>query len=284
MVDGWRFGVHLKYAVSNVARYIWHMRVIERLPDDLLAAGQSAVTTEEIAQRLGRDPALLRPGLARLKSKRQLFSPAKGLYVPIPPEYRSWGVIPAEQFIDRLMGHLHRQYYVALLSAAEMHGVAHHAPQLFQVMVDRQLRPKHIERVRLRFYVGRRVGDDRGIELRTVRTGTVRLCSKELMLLDLVEYPQAAAGLGNVATIVREIGPLDMSLLATLAAGRPRAMIRRLGWLLDRFASQVDATALLAIADGSSGAADPLATDGPSSGDVDRKWGVIVNDEVEPEL
>ena len=64
------------------------MRVMERLPDDLLAAGQSAVTTEEIAQRLGRDPPL-RPGLARLKSKRQLFSPAKGLYVPVPPEYRS---------------------------------------------------------------------------------------------------------------------------------------------------------------------------------------------------
>lgn len=47
---------------------------------------------------------------------------------------------------------LGRDYYVSLLTAAAMHGAAHQAPQVFQVMVDRHVADRDIERVKLRFY------------------------------------------------------------------------------------------------------------------------------------
>ena len=79
-------------------------------------------------------------GLQRLIAKGEVFSPAQGFYVPIPPEYRAWGgAIPSAEFIDQMMRHLGRRYYVALVSAAEIHGAAHQRPQVFQVMVDQTL-------------------------------------------------------------------------------------------------------------------------------------------------
>jgi predicted transcriptional regulator of viral defense system len=261
------------------------MRGIESLPDDMLASGESIQTTAEITARLHRRPDIVYPALSRLVARQRLFSPAKGLYVAIPVEYRSWGVVPADQFIDRMMNHLHRRYYVGLLSAAEMHGIAHQAPQMFQVMVDRQLRPKTVERVRLRFHVNHHTAEDRGVEVRTVRTGTVRLAGPELLVLDLVQYPRSSGGLNNVATVFRELSGLDNDLLLDLAATRPRAVVRRLGWLLEHFAPIGFDRRLLEAADPAAGVLEPLAVDAPKGGGkIDPKWGLVINDEVEPDL
>jgi predicted transcriptional regulator of viral defense system len=46
---------------------------------------------------------------------------------------------------------------VALLSAAELHGAAHQAPQVFQVMVDRHVRDRGVGRARLRFFASTHV-------------------------------------------------------------------------------------------------------------------------------
>ena len=42
----------------------------------------------------------------------------------IPPEFRSWGAVPATHFIDPMMRFLGHDYYVGYLSAAEAHGAA----------------------------------------------------------------------------------------------------------------------------------------------------------------
>lgn len=84
----------------------------------------------------GLSPAAIASGLQRLRRQLRVFSPTRGLYVVIPPEFRSWGVVPADWFIDDLMRHLGRRHYVALLSAAAYHGAAQQASQVFQVMTD----------------------------------------------------------------------------------------------------------------------------------------------------
>jgi hypothetical protein len=121
----------------------------------LLAAGVHAFTTEDAAVVAGVKPDSARPALARLVKNKLAFSPARGLYIPIPPEYRSWGAVPALWFVDALMAHLDRVYYVGYLSAAEVHGAAHQRPQVFQVVVDRDLRARSFGRVRLRFITNR---------------------------------------------------------------------------------------------------------------------------------
>ncbi len=71
-----------------------------------------------------------------------MFSPGRD-----PPEHRTWGVVPASWWIDAMMKHLDRSYYVGLLTAAAaIHGPERQAPQVFQVFVahsiNRALEPR----------------------------------------------------------------------------------------------------------------------------------------------
>src|SRR6266508_1228496 len=109
----------------SVGRAFAERTEIAKLPDALLARGVHAFTTEDAAAAAGIGPDSARPALARLVKNKLAFSPARGLYIPIPPEYRSWGAVPAAWFIDSLMAHLERDYYVGYLSAAEVHEAAH---------------------------------------------------------------------------------------------------------------------------------------------------------------
>jgi hypothetical protein len=60
----------------------------------------------------------------------------RGFHVIVPPEYRSLGCLPPEQFAPALMETLGMPYYAGLLSAAQFHGAAHQRPQVFQVVVE----------------------------------------------------------------------------------------------------------------------------------------------------
>lgn len=258
----------------------------QRLPDSLLSQGRHTVTTEEAQRLLGGSPEASRRALARLADAGQLFAAGRGLYVVIPPEFRTWRTVPASHFIDELMRVRERRYYVALLSAAELHGAAHQAPQVFQVLVDRPLADRDFERVRVRFLVGKHVAEHpgEGVETRNTPTGTMRVAGRELTAIDLVEYAGAVGGLDHVATVLAELDGLDGAMLATLAARRDRAVARRLGWLLERFGEEdVDLEPLRAVAQPDAGAATGLRPRPAGRGPRDSGWGVRVNADVEPD-
>jgi predicted transcriptional regulator of viral defense system len=212
-----------------------------------------------------------------------MFSPARGLYVVVPPEYRSWRVLPGELFIDAMMLALEREYYVSLLTAAAMHGASHQAPQLFQVMVDRHVADRDIERVKLRFYANEYL-DQMAVEERRVDTGRIQLATRETTLVDLVVHPEDAGGLSNVATVIAEIGDLDVAVLARLASVRSRAVVRRLGWLLERFRGELDLAPLrrLALADGTY--PSRLVRALPARGQIEARWNLQINSSVESDL
>jgi predicted transcriptional regulator of viral defense system len=259
------------------------MSSIAELPDTLISQGRYWVSSAEAAELVGVPIAHVYPGLQRLRRRGAMFSPARGFHVVIPAEYRSWGVLPGELFIDGMMRALGRDYYVSLLTAAAMHGAAHQAPQVFQVMVDRHLADRDIERVRLRFYANERLGE-MSTEERQVDTGRIRLATRETTLVDLVVHPDDAGGLSNVATVAVEIGELDVQLLARLAAVRSRSVARRLGWLLDRYRADLDLEPLRAIAEADSGYPTRLVRALPARGPIDRRWNLQVNSDVEADL
>lgn len=95
----------------------------------------------EAARSLGVSLVAARAALRRLARKAAIAPPARGFHVIIPPEYRRLGCLPPEQFIPQLMAARGLVYYVSLLSAAKLHGAAHHRPQQFQVMVERPRPP-----------------------------------------------------------------------------------------------------------------------------------------------
>ena len=123
--------------------------------------------------------------------------------MPIPPEFRTWGAVPASHFIDPLMRYLGHDYYVGFLSAAEFHGAAHQRPQVFQVVTSGRLRDRAFGRVRIEFTTSSDTAARPVVE-RNTPTGTMRVASPEVTVLDLVAY-RRGGGISNVATVVGEL-------------------------------------------------------------------------------
>jgi predicted transcriptional regulator of viral defense system len=253
------------------------------LPDLLISRGRYSVSLEEMRSLTGLSDAAISSGLQRLRKQWRVFSPTRGLSVVIPPEYRSWGVVPADWFIDDLMRHLGRHYYVALLSAAAYHGAAHQVPQTFQVMVDRHVADRDIGRVRLRFYANEYL-EEMAVEERQVDTGRIRLATRETTLVDLVVHPDHAGGLSNVATVIAQIGDFDVPTLAQLASLRSRSVARRLGWLLDQFRADLELEPLREVALAQNGHPTRLVRALPARGPIDPRWNLQINSTVEPDL
>jgi predicted transcriptional regulator of viral defense system len=256
---------------------------LHELPDILLARGRHTASTEELLELTGLDRATLHGGLHRLRQSGAIISPARGLYAVVPAQYRAWGSPPAEWFIDAMMEHLARRYYIALLTAAAMHGAAHQAPQSFQVMTDKYVPDRELGRNRLRFYTSRYM-TGAPTERRTGPSGYLRLATPETTAVDLVEHPRQSGGLSNVATVLIELGELDGATLGRIAAPRGKATARRLGWLLESHRPEVNLDSLRVLARPEQGTATLLSASGPARGPHDRGWGLRVNTDVQPDL
>ena len=270
----------------NVGSAVQHGDVpLRLLPDHLIAIGEPVVDTERVSEMVGLEPRSVYAGLSRLRRQGRMFSPARGLYVAVPPEYRSWGVVPAPWWIDPMMAHLGRNYYVGLLTAAAAHGAAHQAPQVFQVVVDGQLAARDIHRVRVRFHVSSALPDLPAgtIERVTTETGSMAVSSRELTAIDLAARPALAGGLDNVATVLTELGDLDADVLATIGSLYPRSAVRRLGWLLEEVVGVRQLEALQRLAAPGVGNVTPLDIHAAPTGQRSGTWAVLVNTSVEPD-
>ena len=201
--------------------------------DDLAAAGRYHFTTAEMRSALGVSGAASKLALGRLVKKRQIASPARGFYVIVPPEYRSLGCLPADQFIPALMEHRQLRYYAALLSAAQYHGAAHHRPQEFQVALARNRRPVVCGAVRASFIARQRIS---AVPLQSFNTprGTILVSTPEATAVDLVGYERRAGGLHHVATVLSELAErINPERLVTAAQTAPVSWAQRLGYLLE---------------------------------------------------
>lgn len=257
------------------------------LADWLLAHGRVAVTSAEVADLLRIPLQQVRVRLNQQVRKQRFFSPARGLWVPIPPEYRTWGAVPASHFIDHLMRFLERDYYVGWLSAAELHGAAHQRPQVFQVAVSNALSPRDFGRVRLRFITRSHARELPRIRRQTP-TGEIWASTPELTALDLLDVPRIGGGLSNATTVVIELAQepgLNTTRLIEAARMFPTSTVRRLGYLLDRFETDVDLVALRSfLATQPRAHPSPLDPRMPLRGDRDDVWNVVLNADVEPDL
>lgn len=100
----------------------------------------------------------------------------------MPLEHRVAGAPPPSWYIDALMQHHKQPYYVALLSAAALHGAAHQQPQTFQVMTNKPLRPILVGRARVNFFVKKNIEDTAVVKIKTTTGFTT-------VLINLILYP-----------------------------------------------------------------------------------------------
>jgi predicted transcriptional regulator of viral defense system len=255
------------------------------LPTWLLAHGISAITTGDIAQLLDIPSNQVPQRLAPLQKKRLLVSAARGLWVPVPPEFASWGAPPAIEIIDATMKHLNADYYVGWLSAAAIFGAAHHAPQVFQVAATRAIRSRSVGRSKINFYHRRHIGSV-PIVLRETRSGTVVVSAPETTLLDISNDLPLAGGLDNAANIIItlcEESPPDMECLAAAAALYPAAAVRRLGWMLEKYTDVSGTEHLLLISDSNKNNPSKLLPTAKAI-DLDSRWNLYINAKVEVDV
>ena len=214
---------------------------------DLLAqTGKSAFSSRDAQAALGVSTPATKLALLRLAKQRRLASPARGFYVILPPEYRSIGCLPAEQFIPALMKHLGLPYYAGLLSAAQYHGAAPQRPQAFQVCLVEPRRPLVCGQVRVSFIARKRLADVPVQHVNTPR-GTLRISTPEATAFDLVGYPHHAGGLAYVTAVLGElIERIDPAKLVAVASTAPTPWAQRLGYVFERVGAHAQADALRA--------------------------------------
>ena len=200
---------------------------------DLAASGRYHLTSSEARSALGVSAAAARQALGRLAAKGEIASPARGFYVILPPEYRRLGCLPADQFIPALMEHRRTRYYVGLLSAAQYHGAAHHRPQEFQVVVERNRPAIVCGGVRVAFVARRNLA---AVPVKRINTprGSVVVSTVEATAIDLVGYMHRAGGLDRVAGVLSELGE-DMDPERLVEASKSASILwaQRLGHLLE---------------------------------------------------
>jgi len=251
----------------------------------LAARGQYHFTSREAQAALGVSAAAAKLALNRLAKQQLIASPARGFYIILPPEYRSLGCLPADQFIPALMKRLNLSYYAGLLSAAQYHGAAHQRPQEFQVFLAMNHRPIQCGAVRVVFIARKRLKDVPVQPLNTPR-GTVLVSTPEATALDLVGYADHAGGLNQVATVLSELAErIDPDKLAAAARTAPVAWAQRLGYLLEHLGFDAKVPALKAYVQQHAKRSSVLLPQALRKRSYRNKgWKVYVNAKVEAEL
>ncbi|MCL2530344.1 MAG: type IV toxin-antitoxin system AbiEi family antitoxin [Coriobacteriia bacterium] len=253
--------------------------------DWALSHGMSSLTTSEAAEMLGTTASQVPQRLSSAKKRGEWMTPARGLWIPVPPEYRTWGGSPAVEFIDAMMAHLNTHYYVGWLSAAAIHGSAHHAPQVTQVAVSRMIRSRVVGRVRLEFFIRSSI-KQLPVVSKMARSGSYRVSSAEVTALDLCANVKECGGIDNVATVMAglvDAAEVSMQGILDAAAHYCPAAIRRLGWLLENHTELPVSDDLRAYASNlteTPSLLDPLSRPG---GKLDSRWMLRLNTNVEAE-
>ncbi len=259
--------------------------MIAQFIDNLASRGKYCFSARDAAKLSNSSDVAVRAALRRLREKGDLATPYRGFYVIVPPEYRSMGCLPAEQFIPDLMEYLDEYYYAGLLSAAQYHGAAHHRPQVFQVVVAKARDDIECGKVRVKF-IFRKNAKELPTENRNTQRGLIRISSPEATAFDLVGYPDHAGGLDNVATVLAGLAEkIDPIKIEKVADYSPISWAQRLGYLMDLVGVGDKAHSLLSYMQSKKPVPTPLARSKPHKGmKKDQRWQVLINTKVEAEF
>jgi predicted transcriptional regulator of viral defense system len=253
--------------------------------DGLPSAGRYVFTRQQAEAVSDSSEVAVQHALRRHRQRGRLVSPRRGFYVIVPPEYRATGSPPASWFIDDLMRFLGRRYYVALLSAAAIHGAAHQQPMVFQVIADAAARDMAAGRVRIEMHTRRRV-EQAATETKQTETGTMVVSTAETTVYDLARFADAAGYWNNVATVVGELADqLDPGRLVQAAQQRSRPDVQRLGYVLELLGHDHLAQPLASWLGERRTPVVRLRPDRPAgNAAMAPRWHLIPNEHVEPDL
>jgi predicted transcriptional regulator of viral defense system len=252
--------------------------------EQLQARGRYTFTRAQAESETERSFVATQTALRRLKEHGRIASPRRGFYVVVPPEYRSAGSPPASWFIDELMRYLDQPYYVGLLSAAAIHGASHQQPMVFQVVTSRPTREMRAGKVTIRFSMNSKV-ERMPVTEKQTETGTMCVATSETTAFDLVRYQAGAGHLSNAATVLAELAErMDAQAIVSIAHLVRLPDVQRLGYLLDAVGEGDLAGPLAKWLEARRPRAIRLRPGGPADVEIDRRWHVLPNVELEVDV
>ena len=215
------------------------MQAYKRVKDwieDLPKRGKVTFSQEEVVNQFPElSLTAIRSSLYRCVEKNRIQSVWHGFFVVVLADYGMRGVAPPIEYIDSLMKYLGKDYYVALLSAAELHGAAQQAPQEFFVMSNTSnLRNKIKKDVKINFVAKKNIPQKYVTQIMT-NSGYVNVSNPTLTAFDLVCYARNTGGINRVATILNDLAEkinfnkVDKELLQSFTP----AITQRLGYLFE---------------------------------------------------
>ena len=255
--------------------------------------GQRSFTLKQVISDLGLSKNAALVAIHRLKSHGDLITPAKGLYVIVPPEYQLQGSIPAQDLVPILMNHLKADYYVSLLSGAQYHGASHQKPGRFQIISNmRTKHPLEFGQIKLEMIYKKSLSRLPTQDI-IVSAGYLKVATPELIVLDLLNYRSRSGGLNHIATVLSElIETVDPDRLIKLAEllGE-KAWLQRLGYILEQIDTMDEERKnqvidkLQRYLNGKMSVFVALAPDLPKTGYPRiKKWQIIANTDIESDL
>jgi predicted transcriptional regulator of viral defense system len=266
---------------------------IEDYIKELRKRGKPCFTLNQATEELNSTPQAVSNAISRLKLKGDLISPAKGLYVIVPPENQIQGCITAEELTPILMKFWERDYYVSLLSGATFYGASHQPPGRFQIVTNKRLKhPLVFGKVKLSIVYKKSLLNLPYKDF-VVSTGYLKVATPELIVFDLFSYPTQAGGLNHIATVLTElVEALDADKFITLAnQTQEKAWLQRFGYILEKIDPLEPNQALLIIEKLQQYLKDkslkfvPLAANLPIRGCAyANKWKIIENTSIESDL
>lgn len=253
---------------------------------ELQEKGRYAFTFDDLRNYFDLSEESLLQGLFRYKQKKQVAQIRKGFYAIITPEYSKQGMLPYHLFIDDLMKSLNKPYYVALLSASALYGAAHQQPMGYFVIAQTPA-PRNILNKKLKItFISKVRWEKEAIIQKNTSSGYINVSSPELTALDLLLYANKF-GLNSVVTILQElVQSMKYSLLLKTARGfSETTAIQRLGYILDRVLKKDKlAEALFKVMNERTILPVLLSIQKVKSGELDEKWNVVINTQIESDL
>ena len=197
------------------------------------------ITPDPLAAELGavrkKRPAAAKNQLLRLGGLVVRVSRRQPFFLIVTPEHRVFGGPPIEWWLDDYFRWLGHPYYLALHSAAGTYGANPQALQVTQVMTDNPRREIQVGRVRVQFFVKRRI-EQTPTQMLANAHAPLHVSTPEATAFDLVRYAPRLGGIGPAIEILAPLLPLLRApeLKRLMAIEHEPATAQRLGYLIEQ--------------------------------------------------
>lgn len=207
---------------------------------DLEWRGQRTVTTADLTLLLGGSDGHARVVAHRLVRKGWLEPLKRGLFLVVPADRGPAG-LPDTNPLAVGVHLIARPHFYSYATACSFHHLTEQAFATVYLVCQRAQRSLVVRDSR---YVFVRVDDTRffGSEKVDVLGAKVDMATLERALLDAIDQPRHAGGIGEVSRIVRNAAPRVSwpRMVAYAERWRESAIVQRLGYLLDVHGAKLD--------------------------------------------